>query len=77
MTFFGTYFELAKDKPLRMGYVQESASDKIRLKGANLIRFVNSVDDRMLAVAQRFLSNVVGLPEELKTQIESQLVINS
>lgn len=74
MAFFGTYFEVLPNKKIRMGFVQQHHKEKASYKGSDLIRFIDTVDNRLLAVAQRFLNNIVGLPDEVKAQIESSLV---
>ncbi len=77
MTFFGTYFEILPTKKIRMGFIQEHKKEKTLYKGSDLVHFVDSIDNRLLAVAQRFLNNIVGLPDEVRTQIESSLVIST
>ncbi len=74
MTFFGTYFEIGPSRKMRMGFIQEHKKERTLYKGSDFIRFIDSIDGRLLAVAQRFLNNIVGLPEEIKAQIESTLV---
>lgn len=73
MTFFGTYFEIGTNKKLRMGFVQEYKNEKSGYKGSDLVRYIDAIDNRLLAVAQRFLNNINGLPEEIKMQIEGSL----
>ncbi|OQW50393.1 MAG: hypothetical protein A4S09_00960 [Proteobacteria bacterium SG_bin7] len=74
LAFFGTYFEILPNKKIRMGFIQQHQKEKAAYKGSDLVRFVDKVDNRLLAVAQRFLNNIVGLPDEVKSQIENSIL---
>ncbi len=74
LTFFGNYFEVAPQKPVRVGFISDVKKEKAFHKGSDLVRYISHIDQKMLEVAERFLFNIEGIPGALKEQIKDLLL---